>query len=165
MLPWQPWGLEKEVSSHCPRPGWGGGPVFEPELCQGSWLPLSMSRCGLMEATCLAPWAGEKGSDVCCHSGHFGACLPLLPLGWYDGGSRGTSGPQGRASWGRVALKISEFLPSGKGSSKTSLGPQTTWQERSPLPREPRVTRFCRAGSLDALTFWLTEKLQNSSNY
>ena len=71
MLPWQPWGQEKEVSSYCPRPCWGGGLVFEAEPCQGSRLPLSMSRCGLMEATCPALWAGEKGSDVCCHSGGF----------------------------------------------------------------------------------------------
>lgn len=61
LLPWQPGGLGKAVSSPCPRPGWSGGLVFEPELCQGSPLPLSMSRCGLMEATCPPREAGRRG--------------------------------------------------------------------------------------------------------
>lgn len=169
MLPWQPWGLEKEVSSHCPRPGWGGGPVFEPELCQGSWLPLSMSRCGLMEATCPAPWAGERGSDVCCHSGDLVRGPPLPTYCWggrTEGGSQGLLpaallGPRGGrpGAGGPQEVQVS---PSWEGLQQNLSGPPDRLAGKGPLPRDPQVTSFCRAvfGCFDILVNRETLKLQ-----
>lgn len=39
----------------------------------------------------------------------------------------------GEGALGQVVLRKSKFLPPGKVSSKTSVGPQTAWQERGPF--------------------------------
>jgi hypothetical protein len=93
-------------------------------------LPLSVSRCGLMEATCPACWAGEKGSDAVVSGGLSEVAFLTV---------------QGAGPLPAAVLCVSSEALESSGRQFPACEPQERVADQVPSSG-PHGTRLCRDG-------------------
>lgn len=131
------------VPQSCCHGSLGKGPRQLPRLCWGGWgsclswaglwLPLSVSRCGLMEATCP-----QRRPDAGCHGLEGGDVRAVLTAGLASRGSQGPPFLEGAHHhlWGQGHLQ------EVGGSRKMEVAPRFL-KRPHPCPLTPPQPHDC----------------------